>query len=304
MPALRPNRLGLGALAALLAAAAPLAGQVRIGGTEQLDDDRPELWGFKYAAAVTDFSSLGAPPPLDPGGVEAGFEAGSIPSLSAEERRIGFEGTKVEEIDRGPAYGRLRVRVGLPAGFELGLGLVPPVELDGLEPLLLSASLGRTLREGPRLRLGATLAAHGGRFEGDITCSRDDVAAGDDLERNPFGCEATSADRVEIRTASLALEASLVPARSGGLAPYLRLAAHHVDGRFEVRARYDGIDDRSVLEGEDQVFSAALGVAGSPSPAWRLAAEAAYTPLELRRDGRLQNQSVLGLRLLLARRLR
>jgi hypothetical protein len=292
-------------LGAGFAPAGPASAQLVLEGTEQLEDDRPELWGLEFAAAVTEFASLGAPEPLAPGGVEAAFEAGSIPSLSEEERRIGFEGTKVEEIDRGPAYGRLRARIGLPAGFELGLGLVPPVELDGLEPLLYSASLGRTLLERSRLRVGAALVLHGGRLEGDITCDRDAVAAGDDPERNPLRCEEVSEDRAEIRTLGLAFEASWRAARPGRVAPYLRLAAHHVDGRFEVRARYDGIVDRTVLEGDDRIYSGALGAELGIGPAWRLAGEAAYTPLELRRlDGPLEEQSVLNFRLLFARRLR
>jgi hypothetical protein len=291
------------ALAVALAAAPPAAATIRIGGTQQLADDSPELWGMKFAAAVTEFTGLGALEPLERGAVELGFEAGSIPALTREERRIGFDGTKVEEIDRGPAYGRIRGRIGLPAGFELGLGLVPPVELDGLEPLLLSASLSRLLRPGPRFRLGAELAAHGGRFEGDITCHHDAAAAGDDVELNPLGCEEPSDDHVEIRTASLALVGSLVPGRPGGFSPYLRLAAQYLDGRFEVGARYDGLVDETVLAGDDLLGAVAIGGAWEPAPAWRLAGEAAYTPLELRRAGETEDQSVFNFRLQVAWRL-
>ncbi|HLF57487.1 MAG TPA: hypothetical protein VI942_11635 [Thermoanaerobaculia bacterium] len=285
---------------------APSAGaQILYDTVERLDSDRPEAWGMKFAAAVADFDPLDAPRTLAPGEFELGFEAGSIPSLSLEERRIGFNGTKVEEIDRGPAYGRVRMRVGLPAGFDLALGFIPPVEIDGLEPMLYSASVARTLRDRPRFRVGGFVAYQGGRLEGDITCGRDAAAAGDDPVRNPLGCEAPSRDRLEVETASAGLSASLPARRPGGFEPYASLAAHYVDGRFEVHALYAGIDDRGVLLADDVIWSVAAGGAADLGTAWRLSGEIDFTPLELRREGGdTESQSVWNARLFLARRLR
>jgi len=155
----QPTRPRAARRALLLLLAGALAGAgaraQTIDNSERLDGDRPEAWGMKFAAAVTAFAPVGAMRPLDPGTIEIGLEAGSIPSLSEDERRIGFGGTKVEEIDRGPLFGRLRARFALPRGFDLALGLVPPVAVDGLEPLLFSAALAHPLHEGNRLRLGA-----------------------------------------------------------------------------------------------------------------------------------------------------
>lgn len=304
-PRFRQVARALAFAAVALAAGRPAAAQPVLETHTRLASDRPEAWGMKYAAATTAFGAFDPRGLEGPGALEIGFEAGTIPSLSTEEQRIGFAGTKVEELDRGPAFGRLRARFALPGRWVLDLGVVPPVELDGLEPLLGSAALGRTLVDRRRLRLRGFLALHGGRLEGDITCSRAAVAAGDDPDRNPLGCEEPSSDRLELATASLGLTAALPARHPEGFEPYLALALQHVDGRFEVAARYDGLVDRGVLTAEDQIVSVAVGGAGGLGSAWRLAAELGYTPLDLRRPGQESiDQSIWNARLLVSRRLR
>jgi len=297
--------LGRAALIAGCALAGTAAvAQPTIDNSEHLASDRPEAWGMKFAAAVTAFAPIDAMRPLLPGTVELGFEAGSIPSLSEDERRIGFGGTKVEEIDRGPLFGRLRARFGLPRGFDLALGLVPPVDVDGLEPLLFSAALAHPLHAGRRLRLGAWLGATTGRLRGDITCGASAVAGGDDPVANPLGCTEPSEDVLELDVATLGLGAAWVNG-SGRVEPYASLALHHLDGRFEVRARYADLEDRSVLSGEDWFWSYALGLASDLAERWRLAGEFGYTPLDLRRfDEPRRDQSVWNARLVLSYRLR
>ena len=104
---------------ALLAslAAAPASGQPVLRDDEELAFDRPEAWAMKWFAAVTLPNGLGGPDDLAAGEVELGFDAGWVPSLSEEERRVGFRGTKVEDINRTDFVGRPTVKVGLPAGW-------------------------------------------------------------------------------------------------------------------------------------------------------------------------------------------
>jgi hypothetical protein len=290
----------------LLALAAAAAGaEERIDVFEQVDFDRPEAWGMKFAAAVTDFAAVEAPRPLEAGAVELGFEAASVPSLSADERRIGFVGTKEEDLDRTPVYGRLRVEIGLGHQLALELGVVPPIELDGLTPRLLAVALARPLLDRGRLRLGLRLGGQFGSFRGDITCSRSDVSAGDDPVQNPFGCETPSDDELETRLASLELVAARGPEQAGGFEPFLALAAHHLDGRFQVDARYSGIVDRTRLETDGFFWSAALGASGAIADRWRLAGSLYYSPLEIQRPGHSSaNEPVFNLRLALFRQIR
>jgi hypothetical protein len=293
------------ALALWLLVAGGAAGQETIDAFEELDFDRPEAWGMKFAAAVTAFTAVEAPRSRDPGTFELGMEAASVPSLSTEERRIGFVGTKVEDIDRVEAIGRVRAAIGLGADFTLELGVIPPVELEGLTPTFAAAALARPLMERPRLRLGARLGYQHGTLEGDITCSAADVAAGDDPVGNPFGCEALSDDELETRLIGFELVAARASARPGGFEPYLAVAVHRLDGRFQVDARYNGVHDRTRLEAEGTFWSAMLGGAGELDPGWRLAGELFYAPLDIRRpDQDVTDEPVLNLRIQLSRRLR
>ena len=162
--------LSLAWLAAAAAAAQPV-----LRDDEELRFDRPEAWAMAWFAALTLPNGVGGPDELSPGEVELAFEGGWVPSLSEEERRVGFRGTKVEDLNRTAAVGRPTVTVGLPAGWTLEAGWMPPVDVDGIEPNLLSLALARTLWRGERLRLAGRVIGEDGSFRGDLTCSRDDV---------------------------------------------------------------------------------------------------------------------------------
>lgn len=305
----RPTPAGARRAAALwlvaLAATAAAAQTVLAPPPQRLAFDRPEAWGMKFAAAVLSFTTLGPPRPGAARTIELGVELASVPSLSRDERRLGFDGTKVEEIDRAPAVGRLRLRVGLPRGWSAELGLLPPLELDGFEPSFLALGLSRTLAEPGRLRLGGRLQAQSGRLVGDITCSRGDVAAGDDPEANPFGCESPSRDRLELTLAGGELVLALAARRDGAAEPYLALGAQHLDGEFRVDARYGGVHDRSRLLADGWTWHAAAGVGGELRARWRYGGEVYYSPLAIRRPGRArETEPVIDLRLSLAHRWR
>jgi hypothetical protein len=293
------------AFAASTLAPGAAAGQELLDARQRLDFDRPEAWGMKFAAAVLTFSALDSLRALPPGAFEIAVEGVSVPSLSEHERRIGFVGTKVEDIDRTPAYGRVRARVGLPRGFDLAVGIVPPVELDGLEPRFLALSLGRVLRERPALRLGTRAHVQAGHLEGDMTCSRRQVAGGEDRQRNPLNCREASNDELELLLFGFDLVIARPARRPGGLEPYLTVGVQRLDGTFRVDALYGNLRDRAQLETEGTTFAVAAGLSGSVRDRWRFAGEAYYSPLEIRRpeSGRT-NEPVLNFRVLAALRWR
>lgn len=303
----RPFRLAaaLAAGAALLLAGSATA-QTRIAPEEDLDFDRPEAWAMKWFGSVVVMTGLGGPPDLAPGGWELAFEGGWIPHLSEEERRVGFLGNKVEDLNRSSIFGRLRLSAGLPGRFTLTAGWVPPVEIDGATPHLLALSLGRPLVERRSFRLDARFTAQGGSFEGDFTCPEDAVAAGDDPEANPFNCLEPSEDEMTLTTAGLELAGSWSLARAPRWRPYASLAGHWFDNEFQVRARYGTIIDRSVLLSDGTTFAATAGVGYDAGERTRLAAELFYSPLDVvRNPGRgSENDALLNVRVLLGYRLR
>lgn len=295
---MKPKKLLLiSILTASLATAADA--QFVFDSVETIDFDRAEAWAMKYVTSAALQTGFGVPRALEPGSIELGFEAGWLPSLSEDERRVGFNGTKVEDINRSSIFARPRLLVGLPAKLSLELGYVPPIELDGVEPNLLSLALGRPIHESNRLRLGLRLTALQGTVEGDIVCSADEAAAGSDPALNPFLCEAPSEDELEISVYGLELSAALrIPGSS--LEPYASLAYNEMDLEFQIDARWAGIIDRTLQRTDGDTWHATLGVQYSGWQRSSLAFELFYTPLDVvrppatgSRTGELFNARVL-----------
>ena len=307
-PPSRAARAAGAAAIALMAclAAAPAAAQPVLRDDEELAFDRPEAWAMKWFAAVTLHDGLGGPDDLAAGEVELGFDAGWVPSLSEEDRRVGFRGTKVEDINRTAFVGRPTVTVGLPAGWTLEAGWMPPVDVDGVEPSLLSISVTRMLWRGERVLIAGRLLGEDGGFRGDLTCSREDVRRGPDRDSAVFiDCEEPSDDELELTLWGAELQAALSPT-DAGLAPYAALGWVWMDSALQIDARYNGLLDRSRLSTDGSFWTAAAGLAWEPRPRWRVAGEVFYAPLEVvRRTGaERENDALLNVRALLAYRVR
>ena len=166
----------------LVAPGAALAQNV-IGGTEDLEFDRPESWGMKFFASLSLLTSMGVPERMGAGTIDLGFEGGFVPQLSEEQRRIGFNGTKLENLNRSRFFGRVRGHIGLSESTRLELAYLPPVDIGGIKPNLFAIGLGRPFSIAEHWQLGARGYFQFGTLEGDITCGEDEVAAGDDPDR-------------------------------------------------------------------------------------------------------------------------
>lgn len=320
--ALRPRATAtltlLLALAVLGGVARPLLAQpapgepTRIAPREDLAFDRPESWGMAYFGSVLLTTGFGPAEALDPGAVELGLEGGWVPRLSDQERRIGFIGSKEEDVNRTDAIGRLRATVGLPGALTLTAGYVPPVEVDGVTPHALALALARPIAgdfagDGERgWSLGLRASVQTATLSGDITCSAATVAAGDDPDVNPLDCLEPSDDEMTLNMASLELSGALHPRSWPALSPYLGLAAHWLDAEFQVRARYGTIEDHTVLTTDDLTWSATAGAGLDLTPRTTLAAELFYTPLDVLRDPTRGQQTdpLLNARILLTHRIR
>ena len=160
-------------LAVALSAAAPVPAraQLVLAETETLDFDRPESWAMKYYASLALLTGGGVPQRRAAGEIVLGFEGGNVPHLSDAERRIGFNGTKLEDVNKTRFFGRVRGSVGLGKGVALELAYTPPIELGGARPNLFALALGRPFELGPSWRLGVRGYGQIGTIGGDITCS-------------------------------------------------------------------------------------------------------------------------------------
>jgi opacity protein-like surface antigen len=274
----------LGILALMLLAGVPVrAQQVVIDETETLDFDRPESWGMKYYASLGLLTSMGAPERRAPGEVALGFEGASVPQLSDEERRLGFNGTKLEDVNRTSFFGRVRGSVGLGAGIAFDLAWTPPIELDGAKPNLLAAALSRPFSLSDRWRLGLRGYGQIGKVEADITCSADEVAGGSNIDLNPYLCVEPSQD--ESRQKVIGLEMVAGYDTGGRFKPYAGVALSYMDLEFRVNALYGAglIEDHAVQKTDGTTIAALAGVTFAPSPRWRITGEAFYSWLSITR---------------------
>jgi hypothetical protein len=294
------------ALAGVIATAGGAGAQTRIAFDEELDFDRPEAWAMKWFSSLAVMTGFGGPPELAPGAWELGLEGAWVPSLSEEERRVGFIGNKVEDLNRTSVFGRLRLSAGLPARFVLTAGWVPPVEMDGVTPHLVALALGRPLVDGRSLRLDLRLIAQTGTLEGDLTCPEAAAAAGDDRDRNPFNCLEPSDDEMTLHSGGVELTGSWRPAGAPRLRPYASLAGHYFDNELQVRARYGTLIDRTRLLSDGTTFAATAGLDFQASERTRFCAELFYSPLDVVREpGRgSRNDPLLNARLFLGYRFR
>ncbi|RPI23839.1 MAG: hypothetical protein EHM61_18750 [Acidobacteria bacterium] len=280
-----------------------LQGQQVLDYDERVAKDRPEFWAMKLVGSELLMTPMGPPRRTETGQIELGLEAGWLPSLSPEQRLIGFNGTKEENVNRTPLFARPRVYLGLPHDVSLTVGYVPPVRIGGIRPNILTLSAARPVITSPVWRLG--VRAHGllGNLRGDITCDSDTVSAGLDPIRNPYLCEAPSNDTMTIRAGGFEISNAFAVSRS--IEPYVTVGLNYFDTKFRTDARYSGIIDRSRLLGAGPAFALGGGLSYRLSQKIRFAGEIFYTPLDVQRYLQPRvNDGLMNLRVMVAYDLR
>jgi len=133
-------------------------------------DPQAHLLGF-YAATMS-FTPVGLPRP----GFAVGGALGVIPSLSLEDRTVGFGGTKAEDANRCPVYPRLTAAWMARAGFAVEAGYTPAASVCGVEASVVSAAVSHRFSLAPTWDGVARVSLFSGSVEGDLTCSASDTA--------------------------------------------------------------------------------------------------------------------------------
>jgi opacity protein-like surface antigen len=272
-------------LVAVLGVAAPARApaQLVVADTERLGFDRPESWGMKYYASLALFTGLAAPQERAAGEIDLGFEGGDVPQLNDGERRIGFDGTKLEDVNKTSFFGRFRGSLGLGKGLALELGYTPPIAVGGATPNILALALERPFALSASWRLGLRGYGQVGTIRADVTCSAEEVTAGDDPERNPFRCVEPSAD--ESRQKIAGLEAVVAYGGASRLRPYAGLGFTHMNLEFDVNAVYSGgqVEDHTVQLTSGTTVYATAGLTVTASERVRVTAELFYSWLSVAR---------------------
>lgn len=248
---------------------------------ESLASDRPEAWAMNYVAASTFTTAFGDVPALAPGHWDAAVELGAIPRLTDAQQRVGFIGVKQEDLNRSPVFGRLRLRVGLPASWVAEIGYTPPLEIDGTRPRdLVTLAVGRRLFSNDTWTLSARAFGQHGRAEGDITCPAR-LAGLTDPGQNRFGCQAPSDDRIALNYygADLTTSRALGATRLHGTLGVVR-----TELAVQVDALVFDAHDRTHLVARGVLPYFALGATHPVDAHWSVGIEALYVPLPVKRE--------------------
>ncbi len=261
----------------------------------ELEWDDPEAWAMKYFTSVSILTGLGPPAIREPWTFSVGLELDRIPRLSEDQRRIGFGGAKVEDINRLPAILRPRLTVGLPAKISLDVAWVPPVELRGVTSNLFAIGFERPIYSAGPWTLGVRAYGQLGEVVGDFTCSEDDASFPPGTPANIWGCEAPSEDELTLNYVGVAFTGGYRLKKTDF---HWGLAANSMDMEFQVDALTYGFIDRSLLLADGWTWSVNGGASWSLGGTFSLAVELFYSPLSVERppSTATENDPLLNLR--------
>ena len=304
------RRASIALLAALMAHPAAAQSPVNppiVNPTDHLAFDRPEAWALKHFDSATVLSGLETPRTLAPGSISLGVELGSLPTLSPEQRRVGFNGTKEEDLNKAPVFFRLRVTVGLPKRFSLIVAAVPPIRAFGTRPKLLALGLGRPVYESETWTVGLRGYGQVGSADAAFTCPPEVLAFTPGSAENPYGCQAESSDTATLRYAGGEVSLAYRPGgRTRVLSPHVAAGANYFDVAFQVDAlTFDYIDNTHLLS-HGATFTASGGVSYPVSKRFDASFDLFYSPLSVRRPvgSSPQNDGLFNVRALVTYRLR
>lgn len=279
-------------------------GAETLTGTETLSFARPESWAMKYFTSATLLTGFGPPRTLELGAVRLGLEVDYVPYVSDRQRVVGFNGSKAEDLNQLPVFARPLFTVGLPWHVSVGVSYVPPIQINGVKPDLFSLFVGRPFLVARNLTVGVSAYGQAGSVTSAFTCPQSAVQAGSDLEKNPFGCIATSQDRVYMNYAGLQVSSSYRMEAAHRLEPYASVAANYMNLGFRVDARYGEVIDHTRLQTQGGTFSTTAGLLFPVTDRFDVAGEVFYSPLTVQRPFESKaTEGLLNFRALIAYRL-
>jgi hypothetical protein len=256
------------------------SGQTLIRDDRTVASDSPEGWAMRYFAGTTLMTSFGETPQLAPWRWSAAIELGSIPRLSDEQQHVGFGGSKREDLNKSPAFGRLRLAVGLPGGWIAEAGFTPPLQLAGSQArTVFAAAIGRRLIDSEPFSLSVRALGQIGKVDGDITCPRR-LSGIFDPVTNPQGCVVPSQDTF---TADYYGVDATAAWSSGPWQLYASGGVVRAPLEVQVDAFVGLTHDRSKITSHGSLPWLAFGARYAFDPRWSAGMEMLYVPLDVRR---------------------
>jgi hypothetical protein len=265
---------------------------------EELDFDRPEAWALKFFNSVTIFTGLGPPRDRDRWSFELGLELDTIPHLDQDQRRVGFNGLKEEDLNKLPVFFRPRLAIGLPHNWTLDVSYLPPITVAGVTPHLFALAVERPVYQSGRWVLGVRGYGQVGSMDGDFTCSEEQAQQPPGSPGNIWGCDEPSNDTARLNYLGAAFTGGV---ELGRTTVHWGLAANYMDMEFQVDNVTYGFRDRKLLLAEGWTWSMNVGGSWFLTERIGLGAELFYSPLSVVRppSDTAENDPLFNLRTIL-----
>ena len=249
--------------------------------------DRPEAWGLKYFASASLLSGLQPPEPAEGhkvGSVSVGFEAAWLPHLDAGQRKIGFQGTTAEDLNKTPVFGRAVVRVGLPNKFTAIVAVPPPFHTFGVTSHLVAFGLERPLLERGPWTVSWRGYGQVGSMKGGFTCPTSVLGFAPGSPENPARCLGESADKASLRYAGSEVQVAHRLRRLPKLVPHAAVGGNFIDGAFQVHAPVERGLDHTRLWTRGGTMSVTGGASYLLTDKISLTVDTFYSPLGVSRS--------------------
>ena len=249
---------------------------------QNVDLDSPEGWAMAFMTASA--QNLGQAPPHSVNVRDISFSAelSSIPRLSREQQRIGFGGFKDEDLNKSPAFGRLRANVGLPWNVDAEISWTPPLKINNSKPdHLWGAALSKPLFDNERISVGLRLFLLRGGVIASVTCSEDTINFAPYTLQNTAGCIGLSDDKLQMDHEGV--EVFLSFNNTSNIIPWISLASTNIDNAVEIDAPLEIGRERATVYSSGTIQTLSFGLNYDISENWSLNAASSYTPLDVQR---------------------
>ena len=249
---------------------------------QKVDLDSPEGWAMAFMTASA--QNLGQAPPhtLNVRDISISAELSSIPRLSKEQQKIGFGGFKDEDLNKSPAFGRLRANIGLPWNVDAEISWTPPLQINDSKPdHLWGAALSKPLFNNEKISMGLRLFLLRGGVTASVTCSEDTINFAPYTPQNTAGCVGLSEDKLQMDHEGV--EVFLSFNNSSKILPWVSLASSNIDNSVEIDAPLEVGRERATVYSSGTIQTLSFGFNYDIRENWSLNAASSYTPLDVQR---------------------
>ena len=249
---------------------------------QKVDLDSPEGWAMAFMTASA--QNLGQAPPhaVKVRDISISAELSSIPRLSKAQQRIGFGGFKDEDLNKSPAFGRLRANIGLPWNLDAEISWTPPLQINDSKPdHLWGAALSKPLVNNEKISIGLRLFLLRGGVTASVTCSEDTINFAPYTLQNTAGCIGLSDDKLQMDHEGV--EVFLSFKNASNILPWISLASSNLDNSVEIDAPLEVGRERATVYSSGTTHTLSFGFNYDIRENWSLNAASSYTPLDVQR---------------------